>query len=46
MLCSCDGPPHPYSPSWCVSGPVPRPPGWPAPGTPGVTIVIIQGNAS
>lgn len=28
MLCSCDGPPHPYNPSWCVSGPVPRPKNW------------------
>ena len=28
MLCSCDGPPHQYDPSWCVSGPVPRPKNW------------------
>lgn len=28
MLCSCDGPAHPYDPGWCVSGPVPRPAGW------------------
>lgn len=22
-LCVCDGPPHPYDPSWCVTGPIP-----------------------
>ena len=43
MLCSCDGPAHPYDPKWCISGPKPRPAGWPAAGEGTIVIVVNRG---
>lgn len=39
MLCSCDGPPHPYSPGWC------RPPGPQTSSVPSRDVAHIRGDS-